>query len=149
MGCVPLREGARVIPVGLLIAAAGLSGAPTTVPSFGTSASVARVTAGACSGGATSPDAQIQIAWGITNPDTVNYSLTLLENGSVLANGIACNASTYNKTITNFVETTELLAPNEFQSNWTYTVQLIRLSDGVVIASSVTSAWIQTYATCS
>jgi hypothetical protein len=138
-----------VIPVGLLIAAAGLAGSPTTIPSFGTAAQVGRVTGGACNGGATDPDAQIQVTWAINSPDNTNYSITVLENGSVIQSGLACNASTFTKTITNFVETTQLLAPNEFQSNWTYTVQLVRISDGVVIASSVTSAWIQTYATCS
>jgi hypothetical protein len=109
---------------------------------------VSHLTAGACNGvGGVSTPAQLQVSWGVANPDAVNYSIKIYEN-SVFQSTISGSSTTYAKTITGYVEDTSGGRSGTFTSNWTYRVDLVRLSDGVVVSSVTTAAWQQLYGDC-
>lgn len=99
--------------------------------------------AGVCPGIA--DPASLLVSWNVTNPDDANYELRVLENGAPVLTGL-CSVTTYSKTISDFVQAGSF---HRFTSNWTYTVQLVRKADGVVISSLVSSAWTRIYGTCS
>ena len=136
--------------VALLAAQSGLATLPTlgavTVSSFDT---------GSCDvggdGGLATP-AQIQISWGMTNPDDAQYQLKVYENGVLMSGGtLACSATGLEKTITGAVEAGvdgEAGHGSEWTSDWTYRVDLVRLSDGVAVQTQSSSPWRQTYGVC-
>lgn len=89
--------------------------------------------------------ASVHVAWGLTNGGSPAYELRVLEDGALLAT-LGSGVSFYNKVLVGFVEGST--TPPKMTSNWTYTVQLVRVADGVVVQSAVSSAWIKSYGGC-
>ena len=94
---------------------------------------------------ASSDPAIVHVAWGLTNGSNPAYEIHVLENGTLSAN-LASSVTFFNKPVTNYFEGNSIVSM--FTSNWVYTVQLVRISDGVVVQSQVSAEWAQLYGSC-
>jgi hypothetical protein len=108
-------------------------------PSLG-SASISH-SAGVCSPFAA---ASLTVLWSVANPNETLYELHLLENGALVSTQLLAVTS-WNKTIDDYVENGSHLP--QFTSHWTYTVQIVRKADGVVVDSQAIT-WAQLYGHC-
>lgn len=97
-------------------------------------------TSGSCG---SSVDATVSPSWVVTNPDDTNYEVHVQENGVLVATQLSSSTS-YSKTVAGFVESGSF---RQFTSSWAYTVEVVRKSDGVVIASR-SRTWTQLYGAC-
>lgn len=95
-------------------------------------------------GSCPSNDASLVVSWTVINPDDATYELHVLENGG-LASTQLCSSTSFTKPITGFIESGPY---RQFTSRWTFVIQLVRKSDGVVIASRTASEWVVLYGAC-
>jgi hypothetical protein len=128
-----------------MLFAAGNSAAPPPppIPSLG-AVTVSSVRSGSCP--ATNNDwAEVEVGWGLTNGGNPAYEIHILENGSLVGT-VSSSTTFWDKSIVNYIFNSTIVP--KFTSNWTYTVQLVRISDGVVVQSQVSSAWLHLYGSC-
>jgi len=134
--------------LGLLLAiASGSLGAIGPQPSV-SAVTVASSAPGGCSrpsGGTLTSSAAIVVSWTVANAQSSNYVTNIYENG-VLMVSLANTVTSWTKNLTGLV----LNGPtNSFQSNWVYTVKVVRNSDSAVVSQAVSSEWQQRYGSCS
>ena len=89
--------------------------------------------------------ASVHVAWGLTNGGNPAYEIHVLENG-VLLTTLDASSTFFNKLIFNYIEGSSN-AP-KFTANWTYTIQIVRIADGVVVQAQVSTAWTRLYGSC-
>lgn len=117
---------------------------------FGPSPLVSAVTAssgsaGLCNKGSLLSSATIDVAWSFSyNGGTgTGYTLQLLRSGT-LVTSLSMGATSYTYTV-GFKQSGVF---NQFTSNYTFTVQVVR-GDGVVTSTASASPWQVLYGTCS
>jgi hypothetical protein len=116
------------------------SGDPT--PQFTGTTSVHSTSAGFCSGGPGSgvtSSAAIQLVWNITPLYSTSYFARVYENNILVLDN--STAFTFNKTMTGLVENS-----GGNPANLIYRIDIVRRSDGVVVASSTAPQWTKQYA---
>jgi hypothetical protein len=122
----------------------------TPVPSLGP-ASVASSGGGSCDpvSGGTVTSATLRVSWTISNPDGVLYSIRIYENG-ILQETLGGTVTSWDKTLSGSVEAGVVgeSGVGQWTSNWVYRVDVVRLSDNVVVSTQSTSEWDQMYGVC-
>jgi hypothetical protein len=127
----------------LLFAAGNNASPPPPLPSL-SALGVTSARSGTCP--ATNNDwAVVEVGWTVTNGGDPAYEIHVLENGTLVGT-LTSSAVFWDKTVTNYIFNSTNVP--RFTSNWTYTVQLVRISDGVVVQSLVSSAWTHLYGSC-
>lgn len=104
-------------------------------------------TGGACSGGSVSVSATVHIAWTITAPNPSTYKTRIKRSGADRSGLLLNTATSFDDTVQGYIENG--LINKVFTSNYTYTVEIVRISDGVVVASAAAQPWVQDYGNCS
>lgn len=109
------------------------------------SIAAASLRAGECSPGHTTPalSAQVRVSWALVNEDTSVYDTKLYENGVLVAT--PTGLTQWDKTITGSVEYGNR-AP--WSANWTYRLDVVRKSDGQVVASKTSALFHMEYGGC-
>jgi hypothetical protein len=116
--------------------------APAT-PQIASGPGVASTDAGLCSFAHTvTRSAAIRVSWTLTNPYGVTFEAKVYENEILVA---VTTGLFYDKVISGQVENGSL----SLMSDWTYRVDIVRISDGAVVDSNYSSAWQQIYGDCS
>lgn len=117
--------------------------------------SVSSLSGGACrigGGGGLLIAAKVIVQWSVANPNDPQYAIKVYENGVLFGDGtIPSSHVSYTKTVAGSVE---IGVPGEsgsgqWVSNWTYRIDLVRLSDGVAVQSLTSFLWAQGYGVCS
>jgi hypothetical protein len=121
-----------------------LSCAPVGTAPGGFSPSVNNVVVNTSDTGSCSPPtpARILVSWNIANFDAALHVMKVYENGILVNTG---TVASYAKRIGSYVEYGSI---GSFTSDWTYRVDLIRLSDNHVLSSSTSAPWNQLYGSC-
>lgn len=128
----------------LLMALSDVTVTTPPSPQFSVNPSVVSTNSGACNSFShtMTQSASIRISWVLTLPYSTNFVARVYQNG-VLVSGDLTNLY-YDKVIGQ-VE----YGSQSSLSDWTYRVDIIRVSDGAVVASAESAAWIQQYGNCS
>lgn len=112
---------------------------PVPSPQFNAGVAVVSDYAGRCSPFA---PARIRIWWTLNNPYASTFQARIYENGIYIA---TVTALEYVKIIGGQIED----GLQGSYSNWTYRVDIVRISNGAVVASQESSPWGQYYGVCS
>jgi hypothetical protein len=106
---------------------------------------IVQTNAGACGfGGTVTTSAQNRLSWTLVNPNAVDYDIGVYENGVRISGGPG-NTTFLDMEITGSVRNGPF---SQWNSNWTYRVDVERKSDGVVVASATSNNWNVTYGSC-
>jgi hypothetical protein len=117
----------------------GSIGPQPSVSAVGVSTGVS----GNCDGTTLATPASVIIAWTVTNPNS-NFTITVLENGTVLESGLPCTTSSITKSISAVLNG----ASARFTSNWIYTVHVVRTADSVIVSTASSAEWTHIYGSC-
>jgi hypothetical protein len=124
---------------------AAMDGAAAAVTPTLSTPTVATVNPGICSGGSVLTNATVGISWTVTNGDDALYEIKVYEDGILIATKTGTTTQ-HTKTVTGFVEDGFF---NPFFADWTYRVDMVRISDSVVVDTKTAADWEQWYGTCS
>jgi hypothetical protein len=124
---------------------AAMDGATASVTPTLSTPTVATLAPGMCSGGSVLVNASLRVTWTVTNGDAANYEIKVYEDGILKATQGGTSTS-YTKTVTGFVEDGFY---NAFFADWTYRVDMCRISDSEVVDTKTAADWEQWYGTCS
>lgn len=132
-----------------LLAMAGQSASDFTQPQEEVSAVLANdLVLGQCNAlfdGTVDAQAVLRISWTLVNVDAARFDIKLYEDGVQLVPTLPGDTTLYDKTIAGSVVAGRYPV---WQSNWIYRVDVVRKDDNVVVSSSTSEAWIQSYGGC-
>lgn len=116
---------------------------PIVTPQFTAGPTVGTGFAGACntSTHTVAFRATVRVSWTLSAPYGALYQAKIYENGIFVTNW---GATSWDKNVDGLVEGSN----RTFTSDWTYRVDIVRISDNAVVASATTAAWVQDYGTC-
>lgn len=109
------------------------------------SIAAASLNPGHCVVGTTVPSqsAQVRASWTLTNMDTTLYDTKLYENNVLVAT--TTGVLLWDKTVTGAVEFGNR---NPWSASWTYRLDIVRKSDGQIVARKTASEFDQEYGGC-
>lgn len=111
---------------------------PVLTPQFTSGPSVQSTNPGSCS-----PSfvyASLRVSWTLSASYGITYQAKTYENGIL----VATSALLYHdKSIAQIED-----GYDGSVSNWTYRVDIVRISDGAVVTSQESSPWVQSYGRC-
>lgn len=86
--------------------------------------------------------ATVRISWTLSAGYAGLYQAKIYENGILI---VTSTSTFYDRNVDGLVEGSN----HTFTSNWTYRVDIVRISDNAVVSSGTTAAWVQDYGNCS